>query len=281
VAANIVRGRGAILDDRCGERRYWAPLISDANLIVSNDYSAEFRQQVLRRVAEKDDLDAVAREFGLPADLVFRWLKDSAESGPALGAKLPPPSPPERAAPARKSDWRVLAAIYGSLFAPALLLFSAGHIQLRERAGWVCLPVWILIGCGVFFWLLRTNNRSMDDNDEDPSPIRRLGIAAVLVVLSALSAWIFSLGLPAIPHRLTSRPVDVRTTIMAKTITHGKSTHYCFETTPAPPDIESVEMCTDRGTFSRAWQGESIAVHGTASWFGFMRDRFELLPKGD
>lgn len=248
---------------------------------MSNDHPAEFRQQVLRRVAEKDDLDAVAREFGLPADLVFQWLKDSAESGPALGARLPPPAPPAFAAPARKSEWRVLAAIYGSLFAPALLMFSAGHIQVSEQAGWAFLPIWILIGCGVFFWLMRTNNRSMDDNDEDPSPIRRLGIAAVLAVLGALSAWIFSLGLPAIPHRLTSRPVAVRTTIMARTIVHGKSTHYCFETTPAPPVIESVEMCTDHDTFSRAWQGETIVVHGTVSWFGFMRDHFELVPKGD
>ena len=247
---------------------------------MPDDYPAEFRQEVLRRVTEKDDLDAVAREFGLPADLVFRWLKESAESGSALGSRLPPSAPPVGAARARKSDWRIMVAIYGSLFAPALLMFSAGHVQVSEHAGWAFLPVWILIGCGVFFGLLRTNNRSMEDNDEDPSPICRLGIAALFAVLGTLSAWIFSLGLPAIPHRLTSRPVEVRTTIMARTIVHGKSTHYCFETTPAPPVIESVEMCTDRATFSRAWQGETIVVHGTVSWFGFMRDHFELVPKG-
>ncbi len=96
-----------------------------------------------------------------------------------------------------------------------------------------------------------------------------------------MSAGMFAIALPAIPHRFASRPVDVRTTIVAKTISGGKSTSYCFGTVAAPPVIDSVRACTDADTFRRARLAETIVLHGTASWVGFAVTRSELEPKVD
>ena len=39
-----------------------------------------------------------------------------------------------------------------------------------------------------------------------------------------------------------------------------------------------MQWCTDRHTFEQAREGETIVLHGSTSWFGFMPGRFDLVP---
>jgi hypothetical protein len=243
------------------------------------EHSAEFRERVLRRVAEKDDLDAVAREFGLPPDLVFRWLRERADSAPPLAprpSRKPPPS--DKSATTGQADWPVIASMYAVLFVPVIVLFVAGHVRPSLEARRDGLPLWVLLGAGVFALLLRASNRGLAAREQALPTASRFAIAALFAVLSALSAWAMSLGLPTIPHRFVSTPVEVRTVVANKVIHRGKHTSYCLATPPFDDRIEPFDWCTSLDRFQQARIGETIVLHGTTSWFGFKDDHFDLVP---
>ncbi len=254
---------------------------------ILEDYPVEFRTRVLRRVAEKNDLDAVAREFGLSTDLIFRWLKDNAESGPLLGARLPPPAGPSSpfaptktrgSEPAADGGLAEMISIGASLFGPLLLLFAFGVVRPSTQAQRVCVPLCILFGCVLFAWFVSRSNRNLEKRDLDLPPGNRVGIALVYLVLSGVSTFMLVLALPAIPHRFTSTPVEVRTTVVRRYVEHGKNTYYCLATPAFDSRIAPLEWCTDRTTFDRARVGETIILHGSTSWFGFMQGDFVLVP---
>lgn len=261
--------------------RYWRLL--DCRDPALDDHTDEFRQRVLRRVAERDDLDGVAREFGLSADLVFQWFKANADIGPAPGARRA--APVRALAPAGKPgaragiDWGELAEIWGSAFLPLMLLFAVGHVRASRAAQFACAPVWIAIWLGLSAWHIRQSNRRLEGEGVDLVAAQRVGIAMLLALLSALSTGLLALALPAIPHALVSKPFEERTTILQKRIHHGKSTDYCFSTTSSTPGIQFEEWCTDPRTFDGASVGETMVVRGSMSWFGFKPDGFVLVPK--
>ena len=243
------------------------------------EHSADLRERVLRRVAEKDDLDAAAREFGLPPDVVFGWLKARADSAP------PPARRPSRQAPATDgatasgdADWPVIASFYAVLFLPAVLLFTMGHVRPSLEARRDGLLLWVLLGAGVFAWLLHVHNRGLAARGRELGLGPRLAIAALFAVLSALSAWVMSLALPSIPHRLTSTPVEVRTVVVDKAIHRGKHTSYCLVVPQFDSRIERFDWCTSLARFQQARIGETVVLHGSSSWFGFMDDHFDLVP---
>jgi hypothetical protein len=244
-------------------------------------YPAEFRQRVLRRVAASDDLDATAREFGVRADLVSQWLKDSAErNGTPVGSFRKASESASSDGPARASrgDWGDAAPIYVVLLLPALLLFAVGHVLPSAQAQRDCLPVWIAMGAALLAWQVRRSNRRLEARGIDLPATHRLAIAALFAVLSGLSTWILALALPAIPHRLIAKTIEVRTVVTGKVVLRGKGTTYCLRTPPFDSRLGLVRWCTDSRTFAQAQEGETIVLHGSTSWFGFMRDHFELVP---
>jgi transposase-like protein len=248
------------------------------------DYPAAFRQRVLRRVAEKDDLEGTAREFGVSAELVFQWRRQDADGrepgAPAAGSirKGPTSTSPDRARRASRGDWAEVVSIHAALLLPTLLLFAVGHVRPSGQAERACWPAWIAIWVALFAWQVRASNRRLEASDIDLAGTRRLGIAVLFAVLSGLSTWILALALPAIPHRLTGKAIDVRTIVTDKSVRRGKGTSYCLSTPAFDPRIAPVQWCTDRRTFEQAREGETIVLHGTTSWFGFMPGHFELLP---
>ena len=240
---------------------------------------------MLRRVAEKDDLDATARDFGVPADLIFQWLKEDAEGSrprvsPPLGSfrKEARSTSSEGAGHASQVDGGDVVPIYAAILLPTLLLFALGHVRPSAQAERDCWPVWTAIWASLFAWQVRASNRRLEAGDIDLAGVRRLGIAALFAVLSGLSAWILALALPAIPHRLTAKAIDVRTVVTDKVILRGKGTSYCLRTPPFDSRIAPVQWCTDRRTFEQAREGETIVLHGSTSWFGFMPGHFDLVP---
>lgn len=249
------------------------------------DYPAEFRQRVLRRVAEKDDLDATARDFGVPADLIFQWLKEDAEGSrprvsPPVGSLRKETRSPSSDGAGRVSqvDWRDMIPIYAALLLPTLLLFAVGHVRPSAQAERDCWPAWIAIWATLFAWQMRASNRRLEARDIDLARVRPLGIAALFAALSGLSAWILALALPAIPHRLTAKAIEVRTVVTDKVIRRGRGTSYCLGTPPFDSRLAPVQWCTDRRTFEQAREGETIVLHGSTSWFGFMPGHFDLVP---
>jgi hypothetical protein len=247
-------------------------------------YPAEFRQRVLRRLAEKEDLGATAREFGLSADLIFSWLKESADGGERV-ASAGAASPRQRRAtaagpsrPAGEGTWRLGVGFYASLFIPFFLLLAFGHVRPSVQAGRDCLPIWIALGVGVFAWLMRLMNRDLEASGLDLPLGRWCGVVMMLAVISALSAWLLSLALPAIPHRWISQPVEVRTVVTSKVVNHGKHISYCLQTPAFDARIEPFEWCTGYQTFLEAKVGETIVLHGSTSWFGFLDNHFDLVP---
>lgn len=252
------------------------------------NYPVEFRKRVLRRVAEKNDLDVVAREFGISADLIFRWLRDNAESGPPLGALTPPPAGPShivaptstRSEPATDGSLVEMVAIAASLFGPLLLLFTFGVVRPSTQAERICVPLCILFGCALFAGFMRRSNRELEERGLDLPREKRVRLALVYLMLSGVSTFTLVLALPAIPHFFSSTPVEVRTTVVQRYIEHGKQTHYCLATPAFDSRIAPLEWCTDRATFDRARVGETIILHGSTSWFGFMQGDFALVPGG-
>jgi len=252
---------------------------------VLEDYPAEFRERVLRRAAEKEGLAAAAREFGVPPDLVFRWLKQDAESAyPSIAllarphrqaSASPPSAQPRQTDP--DNSW-ALTSIYLPIFGPVLLLFAVGHVLPSAEARRACLPVWIALGLGMFAWQIRTSNRRLEARGTAVPLSNRLAIACVHAVLSALSTCTLALALPAIPHRWMSTAIEVRTVVASKSIHRSKTTSYCLGTPSFDARLEPVHWCTDRQTFDRAQEGETIVLRGTTSWFGFTRDDFALVP---
>ncbi len=246
---------------------------------MPEEHSADLRERVLRRVAQKDDLDAAAREFGLPPDVVFGWLKARADGAPppaSRSSRNPPVT--DGATAATDADWPVIASFYGALSVPTLVLFTMGHVRPSLEAQRACLPVWVLLGAGVFAWLLYIHNRGLQARGRELGIGPRLLIAALFAVLSALSAWVMSLALPAIPHRLTSTPVEVRTVVVDKVIQRGRHTSYCVVVPPFDSRLERFDWCTSLARFQQARIGETIVLHGTTSWFGFKDDHFDLEP---
>lgn len=164
-----------------------------------------------------DDLDATAREFGLPADLIFQWLKENAESDRPIA---PPPArsfrqaprttSSEKSKPAAREDWQEVASIYAVLLVPGLLLIAVGHVRPSLQAQRDCLPIWIVIGIALFALQVRYSNRRLDAQGVDLPAVRRLGIAVLYAALGAISTWILSLAIPAIPHRLIAKPLEVQ-----------------------------------------------------------------------
>ncbi len=253
-----------------------------------DDHPAEFRERVLRRVAERDDLDAVAREFGLSADLVFRWLKDHAADGPPLASRRPPSPLPSSAgaaavphAPARerrRDSPELIILLFASVFIPLGLLFLVGHVRPSRQAESACLPVWIILGLAVFAWLWRRVSRIIEDEGGGQSLQERVALGLFVLVPSILATVLMALALPAIPHRLFGTPVEWRTQVSGKVVRYGKNTSHCLSTPVFDARVGAFDWCTDVDTFSRARVGETIVLHGSTSWFGFLQDRFELIP---
>jgi len=251
------------------------------------DYPVEFRKRVLRRVAATNDLDFVAREFGLSADLIFRWLKDTAESETLVGARPTPRSEPSNpvaptftrvANPAPHDASADIILIFASLFVPLLLMFAAGHVRPSAQAQRYSVPLFVVIGCLLFVWFVRRSNRNLDKRGLKVPREKRVGLALVYLMLSCVSTFVLALGLPAIPHRFISIPVEVRTKVVEKYVRHGKHTSYCLATPAFDSRIEPFDWCTDRAIFRRARVGETIILHGSSSWFGFMQGDFVLVP---
>jgi hypothetical protein len=251
---------------------------------LQESYPSEFRQRVLRRLAEQEDLGATAREFGLSADLIFKWLKENADGGQLLassGAASPRPgrlTPTGPSRPAARDDWRLGVGICASLLVPFFLLLAFGHVRPSVQAGKDCLPIWIVLWGGVFAGLKRLSDRDLEASGRDLPLGNRLGIAMLLAMFSGVSAWFLSVALPAIPHRWISRPVEVRTVVARKVVNRGKHISYCLQIPAFDARIEPFERCTDYQTFLQAKVGETIVLHGSTSWFGFKDDRFELVP---
>ncbi len=171
-----------------------------------------------------------------------------------------------------------MASIYAVLFVPALVLFAAKPIRLSTPAWCVFLPLGVLLGLCVFAWLASVSNRGLAANGIELSRPRRLGIATMYAVLSVISGGMMAIALPAVPHRLIGRPVEVRTVITDKVIEHAKHTSYCLVTPPFSERIDVQEWCTDLDRFREARVGETMVLHGTVSWFGFQEDYFDLVP---
>lgn len=180
--------------------------------------------------------------------------------------------------PRPRTDWREVVAIQGLLLGPMALLFLAGYVEPSAQARRACLPVWVVLGIALFAWVMRGPLGRIAARGVAVPSGSRLVLAGVFAVMCGVSTVTLSLALPAIAHRWVSHPQDVQTFVDGKTIHRGKTTSYCLETPPFDPRIESVQWCTTRAIFEQAHVGEAILLHGSTSWFGFRRDRFELEP---
>ena len=180
--------------------------------------------------------------------------------------------------PRPRADWRDIVTIQALLLGPMVLLFLAGHVESSAQARRACMPVWIVLGLVLFAWTLRGTSRRIAARSGFLSAGTWLTIAALFAVLCTISTVTLALALPAIPHRWTGHPQDVQTFVTGKSIHRGRSTSYCLATPAFDPRIEPIQWCTRRAVFDQASVGEAIVLHGTTSWFGFKRDRFDLVP---
>lgn len=180
--------------------------------------------------------------------------------------------------PRPRADWHDVITIQVLLLGPMALLFLAGYVEPSAQARRACLPVWIVLGIVLFAWTMRGVLRRIAVRGVSLSAGSRLAIAALFVVLCGISTVTLSLALPAIAHRWVSQPQEVRTFVSGKTILRSKRTSYCLETPPFDPRLAPMNWCASRAIFDQAHVGEAILLHGSSSWFGFKRDRFELQP---
>ncbi len=180
--------------------------------------------------------------------------------------------------PRPRADWRDVITIQVLLLGPMALLFLAGYVEPSAQARRTCLPAWIVLGIALFAWTMRGVLRRIGARGGSLSAGSMLAIASLFVVLCGISTFTLSLALPAIAHRWASQPQEVRTVVSGKTILRSKRTSYCLATPPFDPRLAPMNWCASRAVFDQAHVGEAIVLHGTTSWFGFMRGGFDLVP---
>ncbi len=234
---------------------------------VTAPYLPAYRERVLRRLADTGDLEGTARDFGVPKELVVQWQHARARGRETSRSTMVGLAPTSVDA---LSWW---AALMAGIGAPTLIVVMAGPIHPSAAAWRLCIPPSILLGLGMFVGLFRLAGPMFDLSGH-----RRLVLAAIHAACSAVSAWIFTMALPAIPHRLIGTPVEVHTVVMDKVVRHiGKNTLYCLVLPPFDPRTDANEWCTRKDRYEQAKVGQALVLHGTTSWFGFKQDDFDLV----
>lgn len=257
---------------------------------MPNDYTAEFRERVLRRVAERDDLDAVAREFGMPSDVIFAWLRDAVDGDRRLGAARPAATRaasdaaiPGVASTARSNRGLIaMVSIFGGSGLFMLMTGSSLGVVVASHAfEAVMVAVGVVIGLWMFVWLLRTIARDIAGDDSEVPLSNWVLLTPVVGALCCASVWMWTVTLPSYPHRFFRQPLEVRTTVVRMAVWNRKG-GICPQITTAVFDTRfpAQEFCVDRQQYNDVRTGETVVLRGSVSWFGFKRDSVVFIPPG-
>ena len=265
-----------------------APTPTDPHLSPAD--TPEFRQLVLRRVAQTDDLEAVAREFGLPSDVLFAWLKDAVDHGRRLGAtspvkpqptqKLASAPPPAPEAPASMRAFVALMLVFGGSGVAFLAIGgSLGFVTSSHDFERVLEWVGAAVGLLLFGVLTRGLARDVAGDDSAARAFRLLSVVAVVGSLCAISVWMWTLALPSVAHRFARQPFEAASVVQAKAILQRKH-GVCAQITTGvfDPRFPAQQFCVDRSQYSQVHVGQAIVLRGSASWFGFKRDSVVFVP---
>lgn len=259
--------------------------------------SPEFRQRVLDSLRGERTLEDVAREFGLPADLVFSWVgegvangtlhPDAANSVAGASRRNDAITGPRRPSPetdtifqAPKHGLRkpLLIALFVGVF--ALLVLSLSIIgrfhDSREywRASWRGWAVVAVVIATVLYPLFSRSPLSKTGSELRASVMAALVPSALTgIALSGLYAFF----VPYLMHRFERQPVQIETTVIRRGVSDGRGGHCLYLDTAVSRRYVTILFCVDQGTYDKAHFGEKIRIDGLESWYGLEFKGYAIL----
>ena len=258
---------------------------------LANNETAQFRERALRRVAELHDLDAVARELGLPPEQLFAWVQDAVKQGRRFGLRPSAPAIPARSLPIASAPQSIFAGFEVDLSKQSTRLLIAyiavfsmyfvfmafttsllGHIEeshaFRQVLVPTCIVLWLVLCVGMMLSL----SKGFAADGIDLSIDNRVGMAIFFVgPFCSIAVCMLAGTLPIYLHRHSHQYLEAQTVVMDKRVSYSRGGYPSYEITTAvfDPRFPVQKFGVDRRQYDEVSVGEPVVVYGSVSWFGF------------